>query len=189
MEIDETLIRRLLDEQAILRTLHAYGHAIDYGDEAAWVDGFTEDGVFHVKMPHGEAARRYAGRAELAAFVAQHSRAPEVLHKHLVLNAVIDVAGDEARCASYFNMLMEIGGMPETYCFGRYLDRLRRSPDGTWRFAERVAEVQSIRAGAPRPTAAKKAPRRSMKKPGRSGDTLWEGHNSPNAIMLSQTYI
>ena len=41
----------LLEERAILRLLHRYAHAMDYGDESAWVDVFTADGVFD--LMHG----------------------------------------------------------------------------------------------------------------------------------------
>jgi 3-phenylpropionate/cinnamic acid dioxygenase small subunit len=45
----EARIALLEDEQAILKNLYRYGHSIDYGDEEAWVDCFTEDGVFDVR--------------------------------------------------------------------------------------------------------------------------------------------
>jgi hypothetical protein len=149
MDIDAPLLKTMLDERAILRTLYTYGHAIDYGEEARWTDCFTEDGVFHVEYPGDIPPMRLEGQAALAAFVAGHPRAPAALHKHLLLNPLIDVQGDEARVASYFQMLLEIDGLPETYCFGRYLDRMRRCADGVWRFVERKAEVQSARPNFP----------------------------------------
>lgn len=150
MDIDQIHLKTMLDERAILRTLYTYGHAIDYGEEARWVDCFTEDGVFHVEFAGNTPSMRFEGRAALAAFVADHPCAPEALHKHLLLNPLIDVQGDEAKVASYFQMLLEIDGLPETYCFGRYLDRMRRCADGVWRFVERKAEVQSRRSNFPR---------------------------------------
>src|SRR5262249_35391909 len=36
-------------ERAILDTLYRYGHTIDYGDEAGWVDCFTTDAVYDVR--------------------------------------------------------------------------------------------------------------------------------------------
>jgi hypothetical protein len=139
------LISVIADERAILRTLYTYCHAIDYGEEAKWVGLFTSDGVFHVTMPRGLPPIHCAGKKELAAFIAAHPRAPAALHKHLLLNPLIELRGDEARVASYFQLLLEIDGTPESYCFGRYLDRLVRSEDGHWRFVERLAEVQSMR--------------------------------------------
>jgi SnoaL-like domain len=137
----------IADERAILRVLYTYCHAIDYGEEAKWVGLFTSDGIFHVELPRGLPPIHCAGTKELAAFIGAHPRAPAALHKHCLLNPLIELHGDEARAASYFQLLLEIDGAPETYCFGRYLDTLARSESGLWRFRERLAQVQSIRAG------------------------------------------
>jgi SnoaL-like domain len=136
----------IADERAILRVLYSYCHAIDYGEEARWVGLFTADGIFHVDMPRGLPSIHCAGQKQLAAFVAAHPRAPAALHKHLLLNPLIELHGDDARVASYFQLLLEIDGVPETYCFGRYLDRLVRSEGGSWHFRERLGQVQSMRA-------------------------------------------
>ena len=140
----------LEDERAILRTLHAYGHAIDYGDEAAWVDCFAEDGVFDVRarLPH-QPNRLIQGRDELRAFISGHTRAPELWHKHLLIEPIIEVDGDSATCVSYLAVVMEQEDEPVLRVFGRYRDRLVRCPDGRWRFLERVAEVESMRRGLP----------------------------------------
>jgi SnoaL-like domain len=141
----------IADERAILRVLYSYCHAIDYGEEARWLGLFTADSIFHVDMPRGLPPIHCAGQKELAAFIGAHPRAPAALHKHLLLNPLIDLQGDEARAASYFQMLLDIDGTPATYCFGRYLDRLVRSESGLWQFRERVAQVQSMRSdGFPR---------------------------------------
>jgi SnoaL-like domain len=135
----------IADERAILRVLYTYCHAIDYGEEARWLALFTPDGIFHVDMPRGLPPIHCAGQNELAAFICAHPRAPAALHKHLLLNPLIELQGGEARVASYFQLLLDIDGTPEIYCFGRYLDRLVRSESGLWRFRERVAQVQSMR--------------------------------------------
>jgi hypothetical protein len=145
-ELGVELASAIADERAILRVLYAYCHAIDYGEEARWLGLFTSDGIFHVELPRGLPPLHCAGQKELAAFIGAHPRAPAALHKHLLLNPLIELHGDEARAASYFQLLLEIDGTPETYCFGRYLDRLVRSESGVWRFRERVAQVQNIRA-------------------------------------------
>ena len=144
-ELEIELAGAIADERAILRVLYSYCHAIDYGEEARWLALFTADGIFHVDMPRGLPPIHCAGQKELAAFISAHPRAPAALHKHLLLNPLIELQGDEARVASYFQMLLDIDGTPATYCFGRYLDRLVRSESGLWRFRERVAQVQSMR--------------------------------------------
>ena len=149
----ESLERRLAlleDERGVLRTLHAYGHAIDVGDEPAWVDCFAPDGVFDIRarLPH-QPNRLISGRDELRAFISSHTRAPELWHKHLLVEPLIDVAGDTATCVSYLAVLMEHEEKPVLRVFGRYRDRLSRCEDGRWRFAVRIAEVESMRAGLP----------------------------------------
>jgi hypothetical protein len=42
-------VRLLEDERAILGTLHAYGHAIDYGDEERYLDLWTDDAAFDAR--------------------------------------------------------------------------------------------------------------------------------------------
>jgi ketosteroid isomerase-like protein len=146
----ERRLTALEAERSILRTLHAYGHAIDAGEEARWVDCFTGDGVFAawVSSPD-DPWFRVAGRAELSAFIAEHTRPPDPAHKHLVIEPLISVEGAGARCVSYFAVLMHHDGAPVLRVFGRYHDVLERGDDGRWRFAERVAEIQSMRPGLP----------------------------------------
>jgi hypothetical protein len=146
VELGVELGSAIADERAILRVLYSYCHAIDYGEEARWIALFTTDGIFHVDMPRGLPPIHCAGQQELAAFISAHPRAPAALHKHLLLNTLIELQGDEARAASYFQLLLDIDGTPEIYCFGRYLDRLVRSESGLWRLRERVAQVQSMRS-------------------------------------------
>jgi len=145
----EQRLRALEDERAILRTLHRYGQAIDYGAEEAWVDCFAEDGVFDIRsrLDH-YGSRVVRGRDELRRFVSRHTRAPELWHKHLVVEPLIELDGDEARCSSYFAVLVEHEQAPLVRVFGRYRDRLVRTGD-CWRFAERIAEVESMRPGLP----------------------------------------
>lgn len=132
-------------ERAILRTLYRYGHSIDYGLEQAWVECFTEDGVFDVRRRVGPASARYEGRAALAAFIAQHTRAPSRYHKHMLMEPVMSVNGDHATVQSYFTRLDATSdGRPFIRAFGRYVDRMVQETDGVWRFKERIAEVESV---------------------------------------------
>lgn len=144
----QELLRRLAtleEERAILQTLYRYGHSIDYGLEQEWVDCFTEDGVFDVRRRVGPASARYEGRAALAAFIAQHTRAPGRYHKHMLVEPVIMVSGDQATVQSYFTRLDAThDGRPFIRAFGRYMDRMVKGTDGVWRFKERVAEVEAV---------------------------------------------
>lgn len=149
-------------ERAIRRTLDLYGHTIGRGDEAGWLDCFTDDAVFDIRRrimsaegqpthPHpdvrGGGAKpsiRYSGRAELTNFISRHPRPPQRYHKHIVIDPVIEVAGETATVVSFFMRLDAApDGAPHLTAFGRYLDRMQHGVDGRWRFKERIAEIES----------------------------------------------
>jgi hypothetical protein len=148
-------LQLLEDERAVLATLYRYGHALDYGAEADWLDCFTPDATYELRYPPGVAIigrpTTYRGHDALAAFVANHSRAPDRYHKHLLVEPVITLDGDLATGTSYFVRIDDDEGERVLYAFGRYLDELARGADRRWRFTSRVAEIESRRsAGAPR---------------------------------------
>jgi hypothetical protein len=150
METDGLLarVRVLEDERAILQTLYQYGHAMDYGPDADFIDCFTPDGVWDVRMrrtPDGAFA--CVGHGEIAASLeAQTSvRAPALYAKHLVIEPQIVVDGDEASVRSYFlRVEPRDDGPTQIVASGRYLDRLVRCADGRWRMTERVAEIDDM---------------------------------------------
>lgn len=138
-------VHELLEERAILRLLHRYGHAMDYGDEEAWVDVFTPDAVFDVvEVVGGRRVHREEGRAGFARYIAGYGKPPAVYRKHIMVDPIIDVAGDEARVEAYWFFLVrdDATGHPAVVAFGRYHDRLVKL-DGRWRIAERFAEVEA----------------------------------------------
>ena len=143
-----TRLRRLEDEAGIVRTLHRYGHAIDAGDEATWVDLFTPDGQFRVRGPHG--GYTISGRDELAAFASRHSRRPEAFHQHVVTQPVIEVDGDRARCVSRFFVIVMDGDRARSVrTFGTYRDELERGEDGRVALRRPPARDRRRRARAP----------------------------------------
>ena len=142
--IDVRELRALLDERAIVQLMHRYAHAMDYGDEAAWVDVFTPDAVFDVvESVGGRRIHREEGRGDLAAYVAAYPK-PPAFRKHVIVDPVVEVDGDEARVESYWILLHreQDDGMPVLAAFGRSTDRVVRL-DGEWRIAERFAEVEA----------------------------------------------
>jgi hypothetical protein len=145
----EERVRLLEEERSVLRTLHSYGHSIDYGLEESWVDLFTDDGSFDVRSRVDGERRVYSGHEELKRYIAGHSRAPYGWHKHVLIEPIISLADGSATCESYFVLLFHHEGAPLVRAFGRYRDRLTRGPDGRWRFAERIAEVESLRNDLP----------------------------------------
>jgi hypothetical protein len=134
-------VEKLEDEHAILQRLYVYGHSLDYGDEDRWLDCFTADGSFVVDRG-ADTRTSYIGRAELAAFVRAHTRAPANWHKHLLVEPRIHCDGDRATASSYFVRLDGMSDGPVVRSFGRYVDQLIRD-DGNWRIQQRVVEVEA----------------------------------------------
>lgn len=143
MDIEQRL-RRLEDEKAILDTLYAYGHHLDAGLEDAWIDCWTEDAV--LDWP-GRAFMR--GHAELRAGFRNHSHAPAMYHKHVVMSPMVTLDGDRATVLSMFARLDRYADGPGIRAFGRYRDKLVRCADGRWRIQERLPDIEAVRAQAP----------------------------------------
>ena len=148
----EKRLKVLEAERAILSTLYAYAHTIDYGLKDDWLDLFTEDAVY--KQEHfGEIfpfigieqpPEGLKGRKMLSQFIASHSYAPALWHKHFLVEPVIKLEGDKkASGESYFARLDEDEKGAYIMSYGRYLDKMVKSPDGKWRFKERVCEMES----------------------------------------------
>jgi hypothetical protein len=143
----------LEQERGVLQLLHTYGQTIDYGEEERWVDCFTEDGIFDIQSSLGHMPSRFVeGREALRTFISRHTRAPELWHKHMMVEPLISVDGDRGTCSCYFLVLMADpgdGDTPVVRVFGRYVDDLERGSDGKWRFKHRKAEVEAMRRGLP----------------------------------------
>jgi uncharacterized protein (TIGR02246 family) len=120
------------DKFAIQELISRYNHAIDFGNYEAWVDCFTEDGIFE------GGAGRFVGRAELQKFTEQFKtmRANMPSVRHCVMNTVTDVEGDSAVSSSYLQLLTTGKEGVKLMFTGRYDDKLAKV-SGKWRFKER----------------------------------------------------
>lgn len=140
-------------ERDITRTLYRYAHAIDRGEEEAWVDCFTREGRFLVTSPDPQRAPiDVRGADALLAFAQRHTRPPELYHQHCLIEPIIDIdlAVGQARCVSYMFTFMRWNGTdPVMRTFGRYIDELSRGEDGCWRIVLRHAELDAVRPGLP----------------------------------------
>ncbi len=137
MTLEERL-RRLEDERAIVRALEAYGQAIDYGDREMFLGIFTADAALDYS-----GAGRFVGTEEIAQFFSTFS-APETYNKHLVVQPLIEISGDEASVLSSFLFLQKGSEGPMLSHYGRFHDRLVRQPDGSWRIARRRAVGEAV---------------------------------------------
>jgi ketosteroid isomerase-like protein len=142
----EERLKALEDKREVLRTLHVYGHSLDYGDEAGFMDCWTEDASLGWSM----FPEPLCGHARIRAGFHRHTHAPGFWHKHLLAEPQITVEGDVARVTSMFFRLdpYESTGAPEIYAFGRYEDTLVRCADGRWRFTERIVKKEAARITA-----------------------------------------
>ena len=80
---------------------------------------------------------------DLARYVAAYPK-PPAFRKHVIVDPVVVVDGDEAEVDSYWILLHreQADGMPVLAAFGRSHDRVVRR-DGRWLIAERFAEVEA----------------------------------------------
>jgi hypothetical protein len=141
-------LQALEDERAILETLYQYGHSMDYGPDADFIDCFVPAGIWDVRMRNApDAAFQCRGHTEIATSLSQQTavRAPALFAKHFVMDPRIAVTRDEASVLSYFlRVEPRADGPSQIVASGRYVDRLVRCDDGRWRFTERIAEIDDM---------------------------------------------
>ena len=141
-EINEEL-QRLIDEQAIMRTMNRYCRALDSGLADEWVDVFTDDAVFDTVLPDGTVYGHLTSREEFRSFIDDNPRLPIVAPKHVMSNPRIELDGTKARVESTFLYLLQTPGAPPlVVAWGHYHDQLRKE-DGRWRIAERIATTEA----------------------------------------------
>lgn len=141
----DSYVRRASEEQAILRTMNRYSRAIDYCLVDEWLDVFTDDARYETVLPDGARYCLLTSRDEFAQFLADYPHPPEHRQKHMLINPVLEVDGDEAEGDSgWLFFTSDSGGSrPRLSAFGRYRDRFRRR-DGAWRIADRLCETEAI---------------------------------------------
>jgi hypothetical protein len=85
-----TPLDRLLAERDCLRLMSDYCRHLDQREEEAFVDLFTESAVFTKATPPA-----YEDRGREAIRATFRKRPPDILSRHMMLNHVIDIDGDE----------------------------------------------------------------------------------------------
>ncbi|MFG6429562.1 nuclear transport factor 2 family protein [Roseateles sp. LYH14W] len=143
MLIDELTL--LSAEAGCRRTVLRSAHCIDTTDPAGLAALFTPDGELH--RPSGEPAR---GREAIEA--AYRNRPAERLTRHLVVSTLVEMQSADTACA-LSRVLLWVGdagdpagpqgrqrrGAP---LLGKFADRLRRQPDGSWLIEHRDASFE-----------------------------------------------
>lgn len=131
---------------AITDRLYAVAHALDYGDEARFVDCFVPEAEIRVhERGQDEPTHVYLGHAGLHACFENHTQPPELCHKHLYLNPRMTVEGDHASCDCYCAVVAvaKHAAAPELLAFGLNRDRMIHCPDGEWRILARRSEMEA----------------------------------------------
>ncbi len=129
-------VQRLEDQDAIWRLFMTYKQHLDQRDFAAYASLFTDDAewIGNLGKVVGPAQIEQLLQATLEVWDSDRERT-----HHLVLHPTIDVDGDTATATSTWGYVTRSDtDAPVLLMLGRYLDHLRRTPEG-WRFARRVA--------------------------------------------------
>ncbi|MCL2396251.1 MAG: nuclear transport factor 2 family protein [Acidimicrobiaceae bacterium] len=116
------------DHDEIRKTFAQFCQFLDDRQFEDWAGLFTEDGVFN-QLKGRAAVLDMISHAELAS-------EPGLSRKHVIVNAIIDVDGDEARSVSDLVMYDRRGDSAWTVKIGKYTDRLVRRGD-RWLLADR----------------------------------------------------
>jgi hypothetical protein len=123
------------DEEAIRKVLALLCQLRDDDRYDEWIKLFAEDGTFD----YGVGV--FAGRDAILGHVVEHFPA---YGKHLCLNSVIDVSGDQAAVVSDFAKLHPIESERGSFCIaasGRYNDTFVRAGD-RWLLQARQVVIQ-----------------------------------------------
>jgi SnoaL-like domain len=142
----DTRLQLLLDEREIKNCVLRYCQGTDRLDWAQVADCYLPEAV----DDHGAFQ---GGPAEFASWLAAKSKFRGA-KQHYVANQLVEIAGDQAACESYYCCYIEFVGDPEFVASGqseavlmggRYVDRLTRSGD-TWKLSSRISVVDWTRS-------------------------------------------
>jgi hypothetical protein len=137
---------RLEDEWAIRRLLETYMRRNDDADLEGMLALFVEDAVYRVS------GTEFVGHRAIRAFLVRIGFTADPVRWtddgnlmtgprgiHLLSSPLVELDGDEALVESdCVTVHRDSEGDPQLGILCRYRDRVRRCPDGEWRFAERT---------------------------------------------------
>ena len=130
------------DRAAITDLIYRYAELIDAGD----FEGVGE--LLSRAAFGGPRTPTVSGASNIAAvFTATTRRFADGTPKtrHLVLNAIVEIAGDSATARSTFCVVQATDRIAlAPIVAGRYHDRFGRDPVLGWHFTERIADVEMV---------------------------------------------
>ena len=127
-------------KDAIRDVLHSYCFRLDAGEFDSWAELFTTDAVF-VPSPDQECHGRAAIRDYIGSVLSEAGAGPG--RKHLTINAVITLAGDEADVISNVLVVLETAAGITIALAGRYADHIVND-NGHWRFKKRAVHFDIV---------------------------------------------
>ena len=150
-------------KDAIVALLYDYCHELDYLRPSEVVALFTPDAELDIRMDNAVVAEGtsydrgvvHRGQDQINAFyraiTVRDSSYPAPYH-HLVINPRVVVSGDAASAESTMVVVDNdptdkrphiMNGRPDITGYGRYSDKLVRTPAGDWKIAYRLIEVEA----------------------------------------------
>ena len=130
------------DKLMIQELMARYNFALNFGDEEAWVDCFTKDGVF--ECPFGT----HKGSSALHQYISERTaERHEHPVRHMLSNIIIDVQDDRASVKSYLLMLQVLPEGMQLLTTGIYTDDLVKI-GGAWCFCHRKLQLDSMEWGS-----------------------------------------
>ena len=125
------------DKLAIQELMARYNFSLNFGDIEAWVDCFTEDGIF--ECPFGT----FKGQDALRQYIFERTEERrEYPLRHMVTNTIIDVQGDRASAKCYLLLLRVLQDGIQLLTSGLYNDELKKTKK-SWRFSHRKVHLDS----------------------------------------------
>lgn len=120
------------DLEAIREFLQPSGEAVTRGDIEAEVDRFTDDGIY--MWPDTPSI---VGRLELRKWFKQRFSKVKVELENITEE--IDLCGDLAfERGKYIAHILHKGNKKEKLVKGKYINILRKQPDGSWKISRRI---------------------------------------------------
>ena len=127
------------DIAAITDLLYRYNTAIDVLDVDGWAATFTPDGVFNGAI---ETFRAHHDKDKFAAHARDLVARGLPRLRHFLSNVRVSVDGDNATSDCFFLIVATPDDEPSSInMVGEYHDRLVRSRNGEWLFAERTVKT------------------------------------------------
>ena len=130
------------DRLAITDLIYRYAELIDAGDFDGLGALLGRADFGGPKTPTVSGAKNIAGLFGMTTKRFRDTGTPKT--RHLVLNLIVEVAGDAATARSTFCVVQATDRVSlQPIVVGRYVDRFARDANG-WHFTERIADVEMV---------------------------------------------